>query len=236
MIERFDEAVAVARRTIQARDDSAEYRQRLAWILYRAERRDEAIKAYEQVIERFDSEHDSSMTRDVVREARLTLSHLYTLQEDMPRAVELIEQVLDEFPEDVGALNDLGYLWADQGEHLNRALRMIQAACKAEPDNAAYRDSLGWVLFRLGNYKSALAELKRAVASYEKVGENGEEDAEEPDGVILDHLGDVHDKLGQREEAKDAWTAALAAFEKADDEKMAAKVRAKLSRYAEQSQ
>ena len=128
MTKRFDEAVAAARHAVQAQEDSAEYRQRLAWILYRAERRDEAIKAYVQLIDKFDSQHTSSLTRDVLREARLTLSHLYTLQENMPGAVELIEQVLDEYPEDIGALNDLGYLWADQGQHLNRALKMIQAA------------------------------------------------------------------------------------------------------------
>ena len=30
---------------------------------------------------------------------------------------------------------------------------MIQAAVDAEPDNAAFRDSLGWVLFRQGQYR-----------------------------------------------------------------------------------
>ena len=43
----------------------------------------------------------------------------------------------------------------------------------------AYRDSLGWVLFRLGTLDEAVAELKAAAA------------ADEPDGVILDHLGDA---------------------------------------------
>ena len=60
--------------------------------------------------------------------------------------------MLDEFPDDAGAMNDLGYLWADQDKNLQRARRMIRKAVDAEPDNAAYRDSLGWVLFRLGRY------------------------------------------------------------------------------------
>ena len=58
--------------------------------------------------------------------------------------------------------------------------------------------------------------MKRAVAIYKKAGEEAgsEGDGEEPDGVILDHLGDVYDKLGQTDPAIEAWTAALAAFEK----------------------
>ena len=41
---------------------------------------------------------------------------------------------------------------------------MIQQAVDAEPDNMAYRDSLGWVFFRLGNTREAVAELEKAAA------------------------------------------------------------------------
>ena len=58
-------------------------------------------------------------------------------------------------------MNNLGYLWADENKRLGRAEKMIREAVAAEPDNAAYRDSLGWVLFRLGKYPQAVAELKR---------------------------------------------------------------------------
>ena len=34
-------------------------------------------------------------------------------------------------------------------------MKMIQQAVAAEPDNAAYRDSLGWVLYRLGRYRGS---------------------------------------------------------------------------------
>ena len=94
-------------------------------------------------------------------------------------AEEWLEQVLDEFPDDPGAHNDLGYLWADRGVHLQRALRMTRRACQSEPDNVAYRDSYGWALFRVGKYDEAVAQLRKAAA------------VDEPDGVILDHLGDA---------------------------------------------
>ncbi len=129
----------------------------------------------------------------------------------MKPAVEWLEQVLDEFPDDPGANNDLGYLWADNNQHLQRALRMIQLAVAAEPENDAYRDSLGWVLFRLGRFGEALVELQKATS-----GEN-------PEGEVLDHLGETYVKLGQIAEAKAAWKRAAEAFQKAGEtEKMKA--------------
>ncbi len=59
---------------------------------------------------------------------------------------------------------------------------MIQLAVADSPDNAAYRDSLGWVLYRLNRYSEALAELQKAAAG------------DSPDGEILNHLGDTYDK------------------------------------------
>ena len=105
--------------------------------------------------------------------------------------------MLDEFPDDAGASNDLGYLWADQGVHLQRALKMIRQAVAAEPDNAAYRDSLGWVYYRLGRYQEAVAELEKAA----RQGTGGD---------VLDHLGDAQLKAGQPDKADDAWRRAAA--------------------------
>ena len=70
---------------------------------------------------------------------------------------------------------------------------MIQQAVDAEPANVAYRDSLGWVLFRLGRYPAAVAELEKAV-----VGKT-------IDGVVLDHLGDAYQKANQPGKAIAAW-------------------------------
>ncbi|NIN08089.1 MAG: tetratricopeptide repeat protein [Planctomycetales bacterium] len=216
--DKFEPAIKAARHAVQASPSEAEYHYRLAWVLYRAGRRSDAIQTYRQLIERFDAERELSATRELVRESRLTLSHLYVQEDDFEAATELLEQVLDEFPEDHGAMNDLGYLWADRGIRLQRAWRMIQAACVAEPDNMAYRDSLGWVHYRLGDHHQALAQLQRAV----QLG------ADRPDGVIYDHLGDVYQALGQAEQARTAWQKAVQAFEHAEDQKALDRVREKL--------
>ena len=78
----------------------------------------------------------------------------------------------------VGALNDLGYLWVDQNKHLHRSLKMVEIASAAEPDNIAYRDSLGWAYYRLGRFEEAVRELKKAAE-----GEEGDEQADEQAGA-----------------------------------------------------
>ena len=160
--------------------------------------------------------------RRYVRQARLILSNTAVLQDDLPTAEEWLEQVLDNDPQSTSAMNDLGYLWADQGKHLQRALRMIRKAVAAEPDNEAYLDSLGWALYRLGGYSEAVVHLERAVSL-----------ADSPDGVILGHLGDAYLKNKQPDRARDTWQRALKQLDKKDDADEIKATRAKLQRLSE---
>ena len=161
---RIDDALAAAQTAAEKKSDSARFRGRPAWVLALGKRNAEAIAAYRKLIDDFDADYDSTETRDVLREARLALSDLAAVTGDVPQSEEWLQQVLDEFPGDKGAMNDLGYLWADENKNLDRARRMIQEAVDAQPDNMAYRDSLGWVLFRLGKHREAVAELEKAAA------------------------------------------------------------------------
>ena len=147
-----DAALEAAGKAAQADPDSARFEARAAWVLYHAKRYDEAEKAHLELLRKYDAKFDDQEVRDVVRDARLVLSNICIQRDDLPQAEEWLEQILDEVPEDVGALNDLGYLWADQNKHLNRALQMVQKAVEGEPDNMAYRDSLGWAYYRLGRF------------------------------------------------------------------------------------
>ncbi|MBN2474376.1 MAG: tetratricopeptide repeat protein [Pirellulales bacterium] len=216
-MEAAEKTLAAAATAAQKKDDLVRFRSRVAWILYRAKRHDEATSEYLRLVRGFDSEYGSSEIREVLREARLVLSNLYVIKEDLAEAEEWLEQVLDEFPDDVGASNDLGYLWADQGRHLQRAWAMIRHATDAQPDNAAYRDSLGWVLYRLGRYPEAVAELEAAAAA-----------DPQPDALILDHLGDAYLKAGQGEQAEQAWRRAVEAFRKQDEPEKAKQVEEKM--------
>lgn len=213
---RTDEAVKSAREAVRRAENNPRLQSRLAWILYHADRYEEAEAEYKKLVERFDDIRGSDEIRDSLLEARLILSNICVIQGKNREAEEWLEQVLDEFPENISALNDLGYLWADQNKNLERALEMVSKAVEAEPENDAYRDSLGWTLYRLGRYQDALPHLEKAAA------------VEAPDGVILDHLADIYIKLNQKDKAIDAWKRALDDLDPAREADRITQVREKL--------
>ncbi len=112
----------------------------------------------------------------------------------LDEAAATFQRCLDRKADFAPALNYLGYMWADQGTNLEAARKLIQKAVDLEPKNAAYLDSLAWVLFKLGEPKAALTHIEAAL-QYQ----------EEPDATLFDHLGDIHLAAGNPGEARKAW-------------------------------
>jgi len=117
---------------------------------------------------------------------------------DEAKSIEYLEKSLELKPDFDEALNHLGYLWAEKGKNLPRARAMIEQALQAEPENPAYMDSMGWVLFRLGRFTEALEWLTQA-----------RQRLTEPDATVLDHLGDAAAASGRWDLAREAWAASL---------------------------
>jgi len=216
----FDKALAAAREAGRRDPNSPRMLSREPWVLFQAERLEEARDKYIEILDRFDADYASPENRELMRDIRLALSAVEVELGEIESAEQWLQQTLDEFPEDIGAHNDLGYLWADQGKHLKRSLRMIRKAVDAEPDNIAYLDSLGWVLYRLGRFEEALEPLEKAAAG------------EQVDGVILDHLGDVYLKTNQPAKAVDTWRRAAKTLEQRDDQDLLEKIQEKIQRHA----
>ncbi|HET6397696.1 MAG TPA: tetratricopeptide repeat protein [Pseudoxanthomonas sp.] len=105
------------------------------------------------------------------------------------RAEADLRRLLVSDPENVAALNALGYTLADRTDRYREALELIDRARAAEPDDAAIIDSYGWVLYRLGRHEEALVELRRAWGLMK-------------DPEIGAHLGEVLWVLGRRDEAR----------------------------------
>lgn len=216
-IGKTDEALRAAEEAVALEPDSVTKQLRPLWVLYFAGRYAAAEKGYRTLLQKYDARRDSQSLRLAMREARLVLSHLAQLQGRPADADEWIEQALDEFPEDPGALNDLGYLWADRGIHLARAQRMIEQAVAARPENASYRDSLGWVYFRRGKSAEAIAELEKAAKS------------DSPGGVVWDHLGDAYRQAKRHADAISAWKNAAEAYAKDGKQREAEAARGKIA-------
>ncbi|WP_146403315.1 tetratricopeptide repeat protein [Pseudobythopirellula maris] len=230
MLGRTEEALVAARRASRQQPEVVEFAARPAWIFQHAGRHDEAIAEYQELVGRFANDRDAA-TRQTLKDSRLALSALLAQEGDYAAAAEELQRVLDEFPESPGASNDLAYLWSEapadasringegRGARLASALRLARAAVASRPSSAAYHDTLGWVLFRLGDQQAAIDELRRAVELADAEGD--------PDGVLHDHLGDALAQGGQDESARRAWRQAIELLEESDPE-MAEAVRAKL--------
>ncbi len=192
-----EEALKAARRAAELRVDFPAFQLRPAWILYQAQHYRDAEQAYQAWMSSFEADYTTPGVREAVRDARFVLSNTCVYDHRLDEAEEWLQRVLDEFPQDTSAMNDLGYLLADRGKSLRRALQMIQRAVAAEPENAAYRDSLGWALYRLGDYQEAVVQLKQAA------------DGNDPDPIILEHLGDALLQSGEIQAAVATWQRAL---------------------------
>lgn len=106
-------------------------------------------------------------------------------------------KALDLQPDEPHVLNYLGYSWIDKGINLERAQKMVNKAVEQLPDDGDIVDSQGWVYFRLGNYRSAVEILQKAVVLHPE------------EATINEHLGDALWMVGRKEEARYQWQRAL---------------------------
>lgn len=187
-----------------------------AWIYYHSRQWEEAIARFEKLL----MTYPEPQFRSVFRRAQFSLSNVFVQKGEIRRGEQILEDVLKETPNDPSVNNDLGYLYADQGKNLEQAEQMIRKAVKAEPENGAYLDSLGWVLFKLGKKDEAIPSLEKAV---EKIGKGG-------DDTVWDHLGDVYDSMGNSAKALECWRKSLesAKVQPRPDEKLIGKVEEKI--------
>lgn len=118
---------------------------------------------------------------------------------------QALRRVLEIDPDNSDALNDLGYLLAEDGRDLEAARRMTERAVRQEPANAAFVDSLGWALFRLGRLDEAQKYLERAAR------------LSPDDPEILEHLGDVYRAHGDHGAAQRAYRRALEVGEESSE-------------------
>jgi tetratricopeptide (TPR) repeat protein len=118
---------------------------------------------------------------------------------EFERAAGYFEKSLKLAPDMPEALNYYGYMLADRGLKLDKARVMIEKAVHLEPDNAAYIDSLGWVLFKLGKFQDGLVQEQKAIQL----------SGDEPDPTLFDHLGDIYAALKEPDKAREAWKKSL---------------------------
>ncbi|PCH83570.1 MAG: hypothetical protein COB89_06420 [Piscirickettsiaceae bacterium] len=135
----------------------------------------------------------------------LTLRYTRSIAAAELNKIDIVEDdlqtVLKREPNNVNALNALGYTLASKTFRFDEARGYLTKALSFRPDDSAILDSMGWLNYRSGRYEEALVLLEKA---YSK----------QPEAEIALHLGETLWVLGRQREAKDLWQKAIQSFPK----------------------
>lgn len=89
--------------------------------------------------------------------------------------------------------NNYAYSLSERGVELERAKKMSKLALGTDSTNAAYLDTYGWILFKLGDFDGAIKYIQKAI-------DTGDASAE-----VYEHLGDVLAQKGESRKAQEAY-------------------------------
>ena len=103
-----------------------------------------------------------------------------------------LRRLIEIKPENAHAYNALGYTLVDRTPRVQEGRALIERALALAPDDPFILDSMGWALFRGGDYERSILMLRRAYQ-------------ERRDAEIAAHLGEVLWVSGDREEARRVW-------------------------------
>jgi tetratricopeptide (TPR) repeat protein len=130
------------------------------------------------------------------------LASLYDRIGEVDQGLAEMQRILGVNPNNVDALNYIGYTWTLRGIRLEDAGKYIRKALTLRPDNPYIRDSWGWHLFVTGRTSEAIVELE--MAQRQKPQES----------TILEHLAEAYLKHSLVESA---YRALLGAVRNAPD-------------------
>lgn len=123
-------------------------------------------------------------------------SVIYGLLNKPSEAEKDLRAILTLDPNNADALNALGFTLANQPSRIKEALPFLQKAISISPENPAFLDSMGWLMYKMGKNQEAITMLDKAY----KISGNNE---------IAAHLGEVLWSTGKKEAAKEIWRKAL---------------------------
>ncbi len=149
-----------------------------AQLLASLERYDEALELYDKYVSYRPDDESALLSR----------AELLLRMDRLDDAIAQYRAAVKRWPDSAMSLNALGYTLADRTDDYKEAEKLIRKALEYDPESPAIIDSLGWVLYKQGDYEAALGELQRA---YEKL----------DDHEVAAHIVEVLVALERRDEA-----------------------------------
>jgi tetratricopeptide (TPR) repeat protein len=126
------------------------------------------------------------------------LGDAYNRMKDYSLSDQSYEKALKIDPENSFVLNNYAYYLSLRNEKLDKAEAMSAKSLKLDPTNAANMDTYGWILYKLGKYPEAAEWVQKAIDA-----------TAEADPDLLEHLGDIYYKSGDKDKALQLWQNAL---------------------------
>ncbi len=235
--DRIEDARRFAQVMIKKQPDSLGHRESIVFALTQNERSHEALEMLEGWLEsphfdqvaswcrtmivsvlRMEGRYEQAVERArkyLPREAKnhrllsvysTCLSHL---GRDKP-ALEALGKAYELRPDDISLNNNLGYMYADMGIRLRQAEQMIRKALGEQQKEVSFLDSLGWVLYKQGDFSSSARTFLKALRLLQNQAPRDEDAPVPPAGAVVhDHAGDVFWRLGWRNRAVRLWSRAL---------------------------
>jgi tetratricopeptide (TPR) repeat protein len=190
-MDRPEETIGALLKLEKEYPDNREVLNSIAEFYRMNERFAEAIPAYSKVIDNIEEEN----VRDWI--IYYTRGIVFDQEKRWAEAEMDFKKALEIRPEQPMVLNYLAYSWVDRGLNYVEAKKMLIRAVELRPNDGYIVDSLGWALYKMGDYEEAVPVLERAAQ------------LETQDWAINDHLGDAYWTVGRKNEARFQWRHAL---------------------------
>jgi tetratricopeptide (TPR) repeat protein len=129
--------------------------------------------------------------------ALMQLGMIYNQGTNYQAAAEAYEKMLAINPKSGSALNNLAYIYSEYLDQPDRAYELAQQAMDLLPDDPSTEDTLGWILYKKGQYPLALSLLQKSANNLPA----------EPD--VQFHLGMTYYMMDEEEPARTAFQRAL---------------------------
>ena len=156
----------------------------------------------------FEGEHEQAETwlenATLAPSRREFRSAVYGTLGDVKQQLDKWEETVDAYEralrldsENYTAMNNYAYYLSVREENLDKALELATKAVGSDSQNPSFLDTLGWVYFQMEDYQQAKNYIQQSIDS-------GDASAE-----VFEHMGDVHEALGNDEQAREWWQKAL---------------------------
>ncbi|MFC1550234.1 tetratricopeptide repeat protein [Candidatus Neomarinimicrobiota bacterium] len=118
------------------------------------------------------------------------LAIIYSNEMEWEKADNIYSKLITDNEKDAQALNNFAYGLAERDIEFEKAAELSKKSLIIEPNNPAYLDTYGWILYKLQKYEDAIIYIKK---SLEIDGKNAE---------VLEHAVEILKKLDRKDEAQ----------------------------------